>query len=144
MLKLPWSYRKSGSGWMEGILAFFSTHMHVYRHNCVEMIQLKIGCCSLNCFQVLSTQKRLSLPDCGISLAVLSQESFLFGLLVSARGELVVKAAVASDSHHVALYTPLHYVSFPPSPSVSPLLSFSPLPSAASSPALFFFQGVVN
>lgn len=116
----------------------------MYTHICVKMIQLKIGCCSLNCFQVLSTQKRLFRPDCGISLAVLSQESFLFRLLVSAQGELVVKAAVVSDSHHVALYTPLHYVSLPPSPSVCPLLSFPPLPSAASSPALFFFQGVVN
>lgn len=67
-------------------------------------------------------------------------------LLVRAQRQLMAKAAAASETRHVALYTPLHYVPVPSSLSLYVSLSITllfPLPSAASSLA-FFFQGVVN
>lgn len=68
-------------------------------------------------------------------------------LLVRAEEELKAKAAIASESHHVALYTPLcshTTISFSMCVSVhySPFPLSLPFPSAASSsPALFFFSG---
>lgn len=44
-------------------------------------------------------------------------------LLASAQRELTAKAAAASESQHVALYTPLHYVPVPP--CLSPCASLS-------------------
>lgn len=94
-------------------------------------------------------QKLYSLPDYGILLTVLKQSLVISvqasagqHLLVSPQGELTAKAAVASESQHAALCTPLHYAPVPP--SLSPCLSLSitllpPLPSTTSSPPFFFF-----